>query len=256
VTVDTLAFADADALAEGACAFAMEKIEEALQARGRALVVLAGGTTPRNTYHLLADALTAKRVPSKRLLWLFGDERWVPVDDPQSNEGMARESLLRPIKAPVSTVISWAAGSGEPVDCAMRYAEKARAAMKDGEFDLVFLGVGADGHTASLFPDGDVHLSAGSSRPVGPDVPGLAAAVSSQSARGWRLTLCPGALNRSRAVVFLVAGEEKAPALRRARAGDPATPAAWIRGRTTVYMATRSALGPEAPDYGREVRHA
>jgi 6-phosphogluconolactonase/glucosamine-6-phosphate isomerase/deaminase len=63
-------------------------------------------------------------------------------------------------------------------------------------------------------------------------------------------------LNAAKTVVFLVAGQEKAQALQKARAGDPATPAAWIRGGDTVFMVTRSALGPEAANFGREIRHA
>jgi 6-phosphogluconolactonase len=256
VDVETFAYPDEEALAEAACALAMERITEALRERGRAGIVLAGGNTPRETYQLLARELTEKKVPVDRLVWLFGDERWVPVNDPQSNERMARTSLLGPMGAPPATVISWEAGSGEPVDCAERYARKAHEAMRGQEPDLVFLGLGADGHTASLFPDAVVHLSTGTSVAVGPDLPGFAAAVHSQSARGWRLTLCPGALSSARTVVFLVAGAQKAPALARARTGDPATPAAWIRGKRTVFMTTRSALGPEAPDFGRDIRHA
>ncbi len=255
MAVETRAYADPQALAEAAGVLALGKIESALRERGRAVIVLAGGSTPRDAYRLLAREITSKKVPANSLVWLFGDERWVPLGDPQSNEGMARESLLGLINAPASTVISWEAGHGEPVDCAARYAEKARAAMPDGKADLVFLGMGADGHTASLFPDGVAHLSSGN-RKVGPDIPGFAAAVHSQAAHGWRLTLCPALLNAARTVIFLVAGQEKAPALQRARAGDPDTPAAWIRGGETVFMATRSALGPEAADFGREVRHA
>jgi 6-phosphogluconolactonase len=256
VVVETIAYPEEEALAEGACALAMERIRAALNEHSRAIVVLAGGNTPRAAYRLLARAMTREKVPADRLLWLFGDERWVPVNDPQSNEGMARECLLDPIGAPPSSIASWEAGRGEPVDCAERYARKAHEAMRGQEADLVFLGLGADGHTASLFPDAVVHLSTGSSVAVGPDVPGFAAAVHSQSARGWRLTLCPGALSSARTVVFLVAGAEKAAALRKARAGDPATPAAWIRGKKTIFMATRDALGPEAPDFGRDIRHA
>jgi len=233
----------------------MAGIHEALLNRGRAVIVLAGGNTPRETYRFLARGVAEQKVPADRLVWLFGDERWVPVSDPQSNEGMARACLLDAISAPASTVISWGAGRGEPVDCASRYALNAREAM-GGPADLVFLGMGADGHTASLFPDATVHLPAGRSVAVGPEIPGFAAAVSSPTARGWRLTLCPEALNAARAVMFLVSGNEKAAALRRARAGDRATPAAWIRGSTTLFMVTRSALGPEAPDFGREIRHA
>jgi len=255
VALETRVYEDTQALAEAASVLALGKIQSAIQARGRALIVLAGGTTPRETYRRLAREITENNVPADRLLWLFGDERWVPLNDPQSNEGMARESLLGPIGAPAATVISWEAGRGEPIDCAARYAEKARAATREGKADLVFLGVGADGHTASLFPDGIAHLSSGSVK-VGPDVPGFAAAIYSQSAHGWRLTLCPAILNAAKTVVFLVAGQEKAQALQKARAGDPATPAAWIRGEDTVFMVTRSALGPEAANFGREIRHA
>jgi 6-phosphogluconolactonase len=255
VAIDTFVYPDEEALAEAACALALGKIQEAIGERNRAIVVLAGGNTPRATYRLLARGIVKKRIPAERLLWLFGDERWVLVDDPQSNEGMARESLLHPIAAPASTVLSWEAGHGDPVGCAQRYGEKAADAMLGQNADLVFLGMGSDGHTASLFPDATMHFSSGRSVAVGPEVPGFAVAVHSLTAKGWRLTLCPDVLNAARTVVFLVAGAEKSQALRRARGGDPATPAAWIRGERTVFMATRDALGKENADFGRDVRH-
>ncbi len=92
--------------------------------------------------------------------------------------------------------------------------------------------------------------------PVGPAVPGVAAAVRSQTAGGWRLTLCPLVFRDAAVVAFLVSGGEKVAALARARSGDTATPAGWVRGRATVFLVTRDALGPEAVDFGREVRHA
>jgi len=234
----------------------MERITAALDDRGHALIVLSGGSTPRDTYRLLARAIREKGIAVERLMWLFGDERWVAPNAAQSNEAMARESLLGPIGAPPATVVSWQAGSGDPVKCARRYAERVRGMITESNPDLVFLGLGADGHTASLFPGGTAHVTTESAMPVGPDIPGVATAVFSESAKGWRLTLCPGALNTGRTVAFLVAGEEKAAALRRARSGDAATPAAWIKGKTTLYLVTRNALGPEAVNFGREIRHA
>ncbi len=74
--------------------------------------------------------------------------------------------------------------------------------------------------------------------------------------RDWRLTLCPDILNTSRVVLFLVSGADKAPALIRALSGDPLTPAAWIRGGQTWFIATRDALGPERKDFGWQVAHA
>ena len=188
------------------------------------------------------------------MTWLFGDERWVPVTDAQSNEGMARETLLGPIGAPEASVLSWNAGAGDPVECARRFA--AAVQREAGEPDLLFLGMGADGHTASLFPDGVAHLSDGGEAPVSSDLPGFAAAVSSAAAGGWRLTLTPRALRASRAVAFVVDGAAKAAAFARVRSEDPATPAAWIRCPETIYLVTRNVLGPESAEYGKDIRHA
>jgi len=254
VTVQTFVYPDAGALAEAACDLAVGKIEEALAARGRACLVLAGGSTPRQAYSLLGREIIRRRLPVDRMTWLFGDERWVPVNDAQSNEGMARETLLGPIGAPEESVISWNAGTGDPVDCARRFAGAAHKAA--GTPDLLLLGMGADGHTASLFPDGVAHLADGGQARVSSDIPGYAAAVHSAAAGGWRLTLTPGALRASRAVAFLVDGALKAAALSRARSADPSTPAAWIRCPQTIYLVTRNALGPESVEYGRDTRHA
>jgi 6-phosphogluconolactonase/glucosamine-6-phosphate isomerase/deaminase len=279
--VQTIVAADAEDLAQQASGLIITVIRQALEERGQARVILTGGRTPRLTYSLAAEAIRAEGIDVRRLSWFFGDERWVGRDDPQSNEGMALEALLRPIGAPEDSVHSWHAGAGDPVACARRYDAIVREALSGrGAPDLLLLGIGADGHTASLFPGAVAHLPDGQEVLVAPDIPGradsasvhgwaaqgraafadvpgwAAAAVEGGAARGWRLTLCPDFLRTSRCVLFMASGPEKAAALDRARRGDPATPAGWIRGRRTIFMATRDAMGPEAPDYAGGVRHA
>lgn len=254
----TLVAEDARALAEQASSLLLSTIEDSLAARGRARVILAGGGTPRETYALVAEGLRRRKVPVESLSWFFGDERWVVRSHPRSNEGMARDTLLRPIGAPEETIHSWDAGWGDPVGCARLYGRHVFDLMggpADGP-DLLILGLGADGHTASLFPAATAHLPDGARVPVAPDMPGVAAAVQGIADRGWRLTLCPVFLRTSRCVVFLVAGADKAPALRRARSGEASTPAAWIRGAATWFVTTREAMGPEKPEYGRDILHA
>lgn len=281
----TVAVDDPEHLAAEASRRVLAAIRTAIAERGIARVVLAGGTTPRATHRLLAAALAREGTEVARIAWYFGDERWVPVGDPQSNEGMARETLLAPLSVSESAIHSWQPGSGDPVACAARYAEQRVAErVSGGRPDVLLLGMGADGHTASLFPGATACFTAGRESPIGPGLAGTAAAVPgdaprggqarqswsahprgvpgqaqqswSAHPRGWRLTLCPDFLNTSRVVLFLVSGADKAPALLRARSGDPATPAAWIRGESTYFIATRDALGPENPNYGQRFARA
>jgi 6-phosphogluconolactonase len=268
--VRTIVAADVDDLAEQGSALLLSLIRQALEERGSARVILTGGRTPRLTYGLLAAGITAAGIDVGRVSWFFGDERWVPRDDPQSNEGMALSTLLRPIGATEGSVHSWHAGSGDAVDCARRYDGIVKSAMGSPVTapDVLLLGIGSDGHTASLFPGAVAHLpdgrevlvapdiAAGRAAPHGPPLPAAAAAVEGGAARGWRLTLCPDFLRTSRCVVFLVAGAEKSAALARARQGDPGIPAGWIRGKRTIFLATRDTMGPERADFSGYIRHA
>ncbi len=243
----TIVTEDREDLAEQAGDLLLSLIQEAVGARGGAWVVLAGGTTPRPAYARLARGLVDRAVPIGNVSWMIGDERWVPREDAQSNERMARESLLGPLGAPEVSIASWNAGAGEPLQRAADYATRVEDALAHGARgpDLVVLGMGADGHTASLFPGAVAHLPDGRRIPVAPRMGAFAAAIEGPPDRGWRLTLCPDFLRTSRHVVFLVAGSDRVPALLRARRGDPATPAAWIRGAHTHFIVTRDAMGPE-----------
>ena len=256
----TRVFADAEDLAIRASQIVADLIAAALRERGRAVVVLAGGTTPRAAYGQLAARLRGGGLRLDRIDWLPGDERWVPVDHPDSNEGMMRRTLLEPAGVPERALLSWEPAKGDPAGCAARYGGLLAARpFADGP-DLAVLGIGADGHTASLFAGATALLPDGQEAAIGPDLPADAVAVRlarGSEPSGMRLTLTPKWLRMARCVAFLAAGDGKREALARTLRGDCAAPAAWVRGAAeTLFLVDRAAAGPGPDATGRDVQYA
>lgn len=252
-------YRDIEALAQESAGLILEEIRRTLHRHGRATVILAGGSTPRGCYSDLAGRLSTGRVPLDRLTWLIGDERWVPPDQPGSNEHMARQTLFAPLGVPAQRILSWQAGTGDPGYRAARFEEKVRrhlagqleetggpdrrppAAPRIGPL-LVLLGMGADGHTASLLPDAMAVLPGSRRVPMSPDLPGLAAAVFQPETGVWRLTLTPRFLRQACRIFFLVSGAEKKETLREVLNGDPRYPASWLNLPQTTFLVTRDAV--------------
>jgi 6-phosphogluconolactonase len=185
-------------------------------------VALCGGSTPRRAYELAAGL---EPDWSGVEVW-WGDERCVPPDDERSNFRLAREALLERIgRRP--RAVHRILGELDPYEAASRYDDELRGVT----LDLVLLGLGADGHTASLFPH---HEALG-------EVERLAVAV--EHADVARVTLTPPPLRSARHVVFLTVGTEKADAARRAFGAppDPAIPASLIRGLRSAAILDRNA---------------
>jgi 6-phosphogluconolactonase len=213
-----------------------------VQARDRFTVALAGGSTPRALYRLLADdkGPYRTRVPWESTHVFFGDERMVPPDDPESNARMAFEALLRHVPVPEEQVHRIRGENPDPERAAEEYEEMLRstfrlAGRERPRFDLVLLGLGADGHTASLFP-GDRALEE-RDRLVVPST----APVPPRS----RVTLTLPVLNNASSVLFLVSGATKAPAVQRVRRGEN-LPAARVRPENgaLLWLCDRPAAGP------------
>lgn len=231
--------ADPAALAQRAAEW-MTAIASA--AAGDCRIALSGGSTPKALDALLASDRFRGRFPWQRVSWFWGDERFVPHDHPDSNYRMAREAMLA--KAPVPPErIHPIPTDGTPADAARRYERSLQAAYGGATldparplFDIMLLGLGEDGHTASLLP-GDKALEE-RRRWV---------AVVAEGRPEIRITMTYPVLESSRQVAFLVTGEAKAAALRRIRAGDRQLPAARLRplGELTWFV-DRAAAGPDA----------
>ncbi len=210
-----------------AAAFTAEQVRSAVRERGSCDLVLAGGHTPRGPYARLASAPEAGSVPWENVRLFWGDERFVPPDHPASNYRMARETLLEEVHPPARNVFPMPTEAPDAEEAARRYERTLRGLFPDSAFpvfDLVLLGLGADGHTASLFPGGPeceerFRWCVASLAPpkAGRDPPG--------SAPRERITLTLPVLNAARCVAFLVSGEDKRGALRALResgaAGGP-----------------------------------
>lgn len=245
---------DRDELALRAAERFVSAAGEAVRARGRFRVALAGGRTPRTLYRRLAEEPFFSSVPWQQTEVFWGDERWVPPDHPDSNYRMTYEILLSRVPIPASHVHPMPV-TGEPGEAAAAYEREIRAVFRlpvEGgavpRFDLILLGLGQDGHTASLFPGSPVlgdttHLVAA------PFVPALGA---------YRLTLTPSVLCAAAHLVFLVSGADKAAALRAVLRPGPrvdgrdATPpekddSRWparlvrLRGGTVIWLVDRAA---------------
>ncbi|MBV8637549.1 MAG: 6-phosphogluconolactonase [Candidatus Eremiobacteraeota bacterium] len=212
--------------------------QEAIAAHGRLCVSLSGGTTPKATYELLATPGYAGALDWTKIEVFFGDERCVPPDDPQSNYKTANDAFLSKLGVPAANVHRMR-GEDDPVEAASAYSDELRNVLgADPRFDLVMLGMGPDGHTASLFP--------GSDPLEGDDM--LARAVYSASHQQWRITLTPRVLNNARTVAFAVEGAGKAFVLKEVREGpyDPVNLPSQIiaphDGRL-VWLVDRAAAG-------------
>ncbi len=177
----------------------VESAAKAIASRGVFSLVLAGGSTPRALYELLTADAYYSRIDWTRCEIYFGDERCVPPVSKESNYRMAREALLDHVPITAGHVHRMR-GEIEPQQAAIEYDQLLSANFADSGADVTLLGMGDDGHTASLFP-GTEALRESQRRCVANFVPKLGA---------WRLTMSAAFLNRSREVIVMVAGAEKA----------------------------------------------
>lgn len=202
--LESLSLAVADTLAD--------QIAATVDRRGRCALVLTGGRTPRRMYELLAERFGAT-IPWPQVDLFWCDERYVPHDDPRSNYRLARIALLDRIAIPAENVHPMPTHYPDPSEAAREYEAMIRGYFRDGvlAFELLLLGVAANGHVASLFP----HHPALTERERWV----LAATVDTDPPR--RLTMTFPLINQARAVAFVVAGPTKAEAVRRAL--QPAT---------------------------------
>jgi 6-phosphogluconolactonase len=211
---DVQFFGDASELTHAAAEAVVESALEAVRATGRFVIALSGGSTPNALFELLASDAYVRRIDWSRVHVFWGDERCVPPDDAASNYRSARDRLLARVAVPEPQVHR-IHGEDDPTAAAAAYEQDLRAtfATPTGpprqtpgtRFDLVLLGMGPDGHTASLFPSTAAVRE--TERWV---VAHRVAAVSM-----WRITLTPVVLAAAADVVFLVAGRDKAATLHR-----------------------------------------
>jgi len=229
-------FADAQELAREAADLFLKVGGQAIAERGRFLVALSGGSTPKALYSILANSGHASRLDWGRVQFLFGDERNVPPSHADSNFAMADKALFTPLRIP-SGQVHRMKGEDRSEAAAAQYEDSLRrltgASGPWPQLDLVLLGMGEDGHTASLFP-GTPSLQE-RTRWV----------VPSRSPLGTRsrLTLTLGVINHATVILFLVTGSNKASVVRRIlepRPGDHITyPAALVKpetGRLLWYL--------------------
>jgi 6-phosphogluconolactonase len=195
---------DSAALAEAAADHVVAVLADAVVHRGLAHVALAGGSTPRAVNALLVAPPRRDAVDWSRVIFWFGDERCVPPDDADSNYRMNCETLLDPLGVPLSQVHRMH-GEDDPSAAAADYdAVMKRELGAHPRLDLVQLGMGPEGHTASLFP--------GTTKGLDADKDCIAHYVPQLGK--WRITLTPRAINAARNVAITAGGAEKADALR------------------------------------------
>jgi len=212
---NVLIFDDSEQLARAAAERIVDLGRTAMTNNARYSVALAGGSTPKRVYELLASEPYDQQLDWSRLFVFFGDERCVSADDPQSNYRMAWETMLSKLPIP-RTNIHRMIGEEDPRMAAKSYERELREFFAGDtwpRFDLILLGLGEDGHTASLFPETQALSES-------------AAWVSAnwvQKLNSFRLTLTLPAINHAKVIMFLVSGDKKAETLKNVLA-DPQPP--------------------------------
>ena len=220
---------DADSVARQGAAHIASEARAAVRVRGRFVLAVSGGQTPWVMLRALAD----EDVPWPSVHVLQVDERIAPAGDPDRNLTHLAESLLSRAPLPPAQLHAMAVEAADPGDAALRYARTLeKLAGSPPVLDLAHLGLGADGHTASLVPNDPVL-----------DVTDRSVAVTRVYRGRRRMTLTYPVLNRARNVLWLVTGAEKVPMLKRLLAHDATIPAGRVRPDNAFVLADRAAAG-------------
>ena len=229
-------FPDAASVGEALARIVIEEGRRCLAAGGRFRIALSGGETPRAAYRLLGSRYQYG-IDWERVDVFFTDERFVPPEDARNNAAMAVREWLARVAIPRTQVHSIPTVGGTAAECAERYEGTLRKSLSPREtFDLALMGIGADGHTASLFPNDTAALDEGRRWVVAVQAP-------PGTDPRERITLTLPALNASARIVFAAVGESKRERVAEALAGEPGLPAALVHGReSTEWLLDTSAL--------------
>jgi 6-phosphogluconolactonase len=231
-------YEDPDAVAEAVAAWLLAEAST----KQRFAVSLSGGSTPKRLYETLANPAHRDRFPWDRTEWFFGDERFVPADDKDSNFRMVREAMLSKVPVPKANIHAFDTAAPSPEEAAWRYERTLQSFYGADRidpsrplFDVTLLGMGPDGHTASLIPG----------QPVLDERERWVVAVTEGRPEA-RLTLTYPAIESSAAIAFLVTGAEKAGMLAHVRSGAEDVPAGRLTSRAEArWFVDRAAAGAE-----------
>ena len=212
---ELVVFPDAATVADDAARRFVALAQAAIAERGRFTVALSGGSTPRALHGRLAAPPLSSALDWERVFVYWGDERMVPPDDADSSYRMARDTLLAHVPIPAANIVPAPTVGGTPADAARAYAETLVAQFGQDlpQFDLILLGIGPDGHTASLFP--------GQPEPVAPGDDLVIAVRNSPKPPPERVSFTYRLINAARTVLFLITGADKAAALDAILHGPP-----------------------------------
>src|SRR6185503_13328727 len=205
-------FANPQELARGVAEYFVARSAEAVARKGFFTVALSGGSTPKALYQLLADSFQTQ-VPWSRTHFFWSDERHVPPDHPDSNYRMTNEAMLSHVPVPEGNVHRIHGENPDAAEAAREYEQTVQ------QLDLILLGLGADGHTASIFPGSEVLH----------ETKRLVAAPWIEKLNTYRITMTLPLLNNSAAVLFLISGAEKAGIVKEVIEGPKKYPAQFVQ---------------------------
>jgi 6-phosphogluconolactonase len=203
-------FETPEAVAKAACDFIIRLAADTIRLNGRFVIALSGGSTPNKLFALLATPEYSEQIPWGKVFVCWGDERCVPMNDDRNNAHAARLLLLNNVPIPVANIFAIPVDM-EPSEAALTYEQRIKELFKTGgTFDLILLGLGDDGHTASIFPGS----------PVIHEQEKWIKEAYMEEQKMYRITFSPVLINEARNILFLVTGKSKATIVNTVINGD------------------------------------
>jgi 6-phosphogluconolactonase len=200
-----------DETVKGLADYFVQTVNTSIKEKGRCAVVLPGGNSPKKLYELLASPDYSRQIDWDKVYFFFGDERYVPFNDPENNGNMVKKALFEPLMIPDANIF-YINTAVPPEESAKKYSQRILSYFKNNpvRFNLILLGLGDNAHTASLFPH----------TPVLKEKKALVSAVHIKELSSSRITMTAALINEAHAIAFLVYGEAKAIAVHNVLEGE------------------------------------